>query len=189
MDLHHSAIDAAKHSIAIVFDFVDPAIVRRSIFTYGGELRADKSRQRRLARPCYFRQIDTNFGSDFRFPYNAVREVFRNRFVRMPNPTGIGGNLFKAALSGDTVGQVIDHPRLRPRAGILIILFEQQPGLVAAVLAAVTLYQSPTAVKFFTVEIELEFALFVTGNRIFFRQPRTAIPKQYGSRRRIVSPE
>ena len=43
----------------------------------------------------------------------------------MPNPAGIHGDLFEAAMSFDAVGPAIDDLRFRTRARVFVIFFKQ----------------------------------------------------------------
>src|SRR6185295_18113671 len=86
------------------------------------------------------------------------------------------------AAGSDAVRLRVDDVRIGAGACVFVALLDQKPTLVAAVLAAVTPDEQPSAVKLFAMQDEFELALLVGCLRVALRLPVSPIPQQYGSR-------
>ena len=101
-------------------------------------------------------------------------------FVRL-----VARDLFQATARHDAVGLLVDDARRVALLRVLVALFDQQPRLLArfaAVFAAMGADQRPAALELFTVELELEVALLISGDRIADRMPGASIPYHHRAR-------
>ena len=71
-----------------------------------------------------------------------------------------------------------------PRARVLVLFLDQQPGLVAglaAEFAAARAHQIKAAFQVFAVELEFEMPLGIPRDRVFLGPPGAAIPEHHGA--------
>ena len=171
--------DVAEHAIAVVLDLVHPFVAAGRVVDERGELGLQPFGRSRLARSGDLGEIARG-----RLPpaHRARAHVLGDRLVRMPHAIGVGGDLLDAAARHDAVREIVDHGGVVARSRVLVVLLDEQPALVAAVLAAAASHERPAAVQLRAVEVELELALAVALDRILLGNPGAAVPQEDGAR-------
>src|SRR5678815_3067206 len=164
--------------ITVELDLVQPAVAVGCIVDEQCELCRHLSGQRGLART-----VDLARGHIDWLARNAPGpDVLGYRLVRVPYALGIGSDRVEIAARRDALRLGVDDVRVGAGPRVLVALLDQQPALVAAVLAAVALDEHPATVKLLAAQRELELALPVTGLGVADRLPFAAIPQQHGAR-------
>ena len=196
-----AVFDAAQHPVAVVLDLVQPVGPGRRARDQRREHR--RQHRRRLGGLRAFhvlrRRASCGVAAFALLPVAAwLRQlgnraglhVLLHRQLRLPDARSRRGDFLQAASGRHAVRRGRRRWTARPGARTRPFL-DQQPRLVAglaAVLAAARAHQRPAALQLLAVELELEMALRVAGDRIFLRRPRAAIPEHARCRRRIAAP-
>ena len=172
---HVAAVDAGEHAVAVELDLVASSRRRRAALRPAS--RAAGCELRRAAPACGAASLVGRRGvrhGDRRFA--ARRPVFARR-ARWPGAWP--RRLRRSAPVDSTLsGTRLDDAVLGGRPREVVALLDQQPRLLAFVVAPVHAHQRPAAVQLLAVQLELELA-----GAIALRADRPPAPRCRGPRR------